>query len=493
VTASGQSATRVLTRPRAAVLGEPRSAGRRLLIWGGIALAISIPVYVAGWAAGWPQLTPNTIDLQVYIDGGMIVRHIAPVYDPHLASPLYDWQNLEGLNFTYTPFAAVAFAVVSFVPWSVLTQLTVIVNVLALAGACWLALGSLGYSGRVRTGAALLATAGTFWLEPVQRTVFFGQVNLVLMLLVLLDLCLPDQVAGKWWKGTGIGIAAGIKLVPLVFIPYLLLTRRFREAAVATGVFCATIALGFVALPRDSVTWWVKGLFMQSGRTGFPGVLQNQSLHGVLTRFAGSVHAGTPIWLAAAVIVGVVGVLTAAVLHRAGEPMLGILTCALTGLLVSPISWDHHWVWIAPGFIVMGHFAVRAWRAGQRRAATALWVLNVVVWGAFAAWPIAPLMPKAETAGAVGLDGLLWLVPSTPETLYSQVGDRPWLTEYHWRGLSLIGGNLYVLVGLGLLALLIVTAVRMTRQARGPDVSSGRAAGGTGVVVGADAVGEPGA
>jgi alpha-1,2-mannosyltransferase len=493
VTVSGSSVARALARPRSAVLGEPRSGGRRLLIWGVVAFAATVAVYAGGWAAHWLYLTPEPLDLQVYIDGGLIVRHVVPLYDPHLASPLYDWTSIRGWNFTYTPFAAVAFALVSFISWSVLAQLSVAGSAAALAVSSWLVLGSLGYAGRTRAGVALLATTAAFWTEPVQRTLLLGQVNLVLMLLVLLDLCLPDHVAGKWWKGTGIGIAAGIKLVPLVFIPYLLLTRRFREAAVATGVFCATIALGFVALPRDSVTWWVKGLFMQSGRTGFPGVLQNQSLHGVLTRFAGSVHAGTPIWLAAAVIVGVVGVLTAAVLHRAGEPMLGILTCALTGLLVSPISWDHHWVWIAPGFIVMGHFAVRAWRAGQRRAATALWVLNVVVWGAFAAWPIAPLMPKAETAGAVGLDGLLWLVPSTPETLYSQVGDRPWLTEYHWRGLSLIGGNLYVLVGLGLLALLIVTAVRMTRQARGPDVSSGRAAGGTGVVVGADAVGEPGA
>jgi alpha-1,2-mannosyltransferase len=460
VTASGQSATRVLTRPRAAVLGEPRSAGRRLLIWGGIALAISIPVYVAGWAAGWPQLTPNTIDLQVYIDGGMIVRHIAPVYDPHLASPLYDWQNLEGLNFTYTPFAAVAFAVVSFVPWSVLTQLTVIVNVLALAGACWLALGSLGYSGRVRTGAALLATAGTFWLEPVQRTVFFGQVNLVLMLLVLLDLCLPDQVAGKWWKGTGIGIAAGIKLVPLVFIPYLLLTRRFREAAVAAGVFCATIGLGFAVVPRDSTTWWLHGLFVQGGRVGFPAVMQNQSLHGMITRLAGSVHAGTAPWLAVAAVVAVAGLLTAAALHRAGQPLLGILTCALTGLLISPVSWDHHWVWVAPGLIAAVHFAIRAWRAGQRRAAAALGALIAVVWVVFGARPDGVWLPGT---GGIELTGLLWAVPTTQETTFFQLGDQRWFPEYHYSGLELIGGNVFALTGLGLLAVLIYLAIRFTR------------------------------
>jgi alpha-1,2-mannosyltransferase len=343
-----------------------------------------------------------------------------------------------------------------------LTPLSVAVSVAALAGSLWLVLHSLGYRGRTCAGAALLASAALFWLEPVQRTIFLGQVNLVLMLAILADLCLPDSVAGRWWKGTGIGIAAGIKLVPLVFIPYLLLTRRYREAAVATGVFCATIGLGFAVIPRDSGQWWLHGLFLQGSRVGFPGVMQNQSLHGIITRLAGSVAAGQPAWLVLAAVAGVAGIAAAALLHLAGHPVLGILTCALTGLLISPISWDHHWVWITLGLVAIGHYALRAWRAGQRRAAYALAGLAVVTWGAFAAWPVGLWTPRS--LGDIGLDGLIWAVPSTPETMFSQVGDRPWLVEYHYRGLDVIGGNLYIIVGTGLLALLMVLAVRLGRR-----------------------------
>jgi alpha-1,2-mannosyltransferase len=450
-----------LARPRATAAAEPRRGGGRLLAWGAAAVIISAAVYAAGWAAGWLYLTPQPLDLQIYVAGGLIVRHVAPLYDPHLASPLYGWTSIRGWMFTYTPFAAVVFALISFLPWSVLPALTVAVSLVCLAASLWLVLHALGYRGRACAGAALLGTAVLIWTEPVQRTLLLGQVNLVLMLAVLLDLCLPDEVAGRWWKGAGIGIAAGIKLVPLVFIPYLLLTRRFREAGVATGVFLATIGLGFVVIPRDSSQWWFHGLFLQGSRTGFIGVMQNQSLRGLITRLAGSVAAGEPGWLVAAVLVGAAGVVCAALLDRAGQPVLGILACALTGLLISPISWDHHWVWIAPGLVVLAHYSWRAWRLGQRRAAAALAALTVVTWGAFAAWPVAPWM--AHSRGDVGLDGLIWMVPSTPETLFSQVGDQRWLVEYHYQGLDFVGGNLYILVGGVLFALLIGTAVRLAR------------------------------
>jgi alpha-1,2-mannosyltransferase len=451
--------------PATAATAGPRRRRGRLLAWGAAACAASVAVYLAGRAAGWTSLAPNTVDLQVYIDGGLIVRHVAPLYDGGLASPLYDWTNLIGLDFTYTPFAAVVFAVASYIPWTILTQLSTLVSVAALAGSVWLILGPLGYRGRPRAAAALLAFAVVFWLEPVQRTIFLCQVNLVLMLLILLDLCLPDQVASGWWgrwgRGAGIGIAAGIKLVPLVFIPYLLLTRRFREAAVAAAVFCATIALGFAAIPRDSTAWWLDGLFQQAGRVGFPGVTQNQSLNGIITRFAGSVAGGRPAWTVA-------GVACAVALHRAGQPALGILACALTGLLVSPISWDHHWVWIAPGLVVLAHFAIRAWRAGRRRAAAGLAALTALVWVVFGARPEGVWLPN--TSG-LELDGLAWAVPTTKETVFFQLGDQPWFAEYHYTGLQLIGGNLFVLTGLVLFALLAATAVRLTRHPAKPQAA----------------------
>ena len=157
-----------------------------------------------------------------------------------------------------------------------------------------------------------------FWTEPVLRTIYLGQANLVLMALIIWDLCQPGRRpsgTSRWWKGAGVGIAAGIKLVPLIFIPYLLLTRKFRAAAVACAAFAATVAAGFAVAPADSDRWWLGGLFFNGGRTGFVGWEGNQSLRALLTRLAGSVAGAAPMWLAAALVTAVAGLACAALLE----------------------------------------------------------------------------------------------------------------------------------------------------------------------------------
>src|ERR1700739_4766448 len=124
------------------------------------------------------------------------------------------------------------------------------------------------------------------------------------MALIMWDLGQADR---RWWKGAGVGIAAGIKLVPLIFIPYLLLTRRFRQAAVAAGTFAATAVLGAMVLPADSRAWWLEGRFLNSSRTGFPAWEGNQSLEGLITRLSGSIAAGRPLWVVAVGVPLIVG------------------------------------------------------------------------------------------------------------------------------------------------------------------------------------------
>lgn len=174
------------------------------------------------------------VDLRVYRDGGLIVRHISPPYDGKLANPLYDWPlNNQSLKFTYTPFAAIVFALISFIPMKPLLVLSVIVNIASLVAALWFTFRALGYADRrVRLGATLLAAAVTFWLQPVVRTIYLGQVNLILMAAIIWDLTQVEFTANgkrRWWAGAVTGVAAGIKLVPLIFVPYLLLTKRFRR------------------------------------------------------------------------------------------------------------------------------------------------------------------------------------------------------------------------------------------------------------------------
>jgi len=438
-----------------------RVKGTRILIAGAVAFLLVF----AGWAfyvASHPTSTTLfPVDLQVYRDGGLIVRHISPPYQANLAHPLYDWPtNNEALKFTYTPFAALFFAAVSFVPWSILPHLSQIVNLLALLAATWFTMGALGYqSRRVRAGGALLGAAAGLLTEPVFRTMYLGQINLLLMALIIWDLSQPDTASRSRWKGIATGICAGIKLTPLIFIPYLLLTRKFRAAGNASGAFVVTMLLGFLILPGDSRDYWLNGLFIQDGRTGFVGWGGNQSLRAMVTRLAGSINAGTPIWIVGAVLVTVLGLLIATMLHRAGHPMLGLLTAALVGLLDSPISWDHHWVWVVPGMMVAVHYGVRAWQAGRHRGgALGCVALAVGMLLIFAPWP-GSLWSVKTTGPGDFTKGLIWSAPSTRVIKYIEFGDKKWFLEYHWRGLQVLAGNAYVLTGLVALAILGFTAL----------------------------------
>ncbi len=256
---------------------------------------------VAGYALlvhASPQYSWAQIDTAVYRDGGIAVRN-----QPAMLYAL--GFGAAKLPFTYTPFAALLFAAgsgASFATWQVgLAVLTIgLLPVVA-----YLSLGLAGRpAGLARAAAAFAIAAVGLWLEPVAMTLFFGQINLVLLALVVGDLALPDRIKGK---GIGIGLAAGIKLTPLIFIPYLLFTRRVKAAAVSALTFAVTVGLGFALLPHASAVYW-GGKITRPGSKPFH--LDNQSLNGVILRLT---HAGPDAhayWLVAVVVVGIVGLAT---------------------------------------------------------------------------------------------------------------------------------------------------------------------------------------
>jgi alpha-1,2-mannosyltransferase len=426
---------------------------RWLLPAGALLLAAALAAYLADLVTHLSYMAAMR-DLVVYRNGGLIVRHVSPAYDPHHGSPLYDWTGPNGVQFTYPPFAAVIFSVASVLSWTAMRWAMTLASLAALGLSTWLVFGALGYRDRpaVRLGATLGVSALALATEPVQQTLALGQVNLLLMLLVVADLltggALTPGGRTRWWHGLGIGIAAGVKLTPLIFIPYLLLIRRYRQAAVASGVFAATVALGYAILPRDSGTYWAHGLFLKANRIVFLGTRGNQSLRGVLTRLAGSVSSGTVPWIAAAVLVTVAGLVAAALLYRARQPVPAMLACALTGLLVSPLSWDHHWVWVAPGIALLAHLGAAA---GRRAVRAAWWAAGVLLFLVFACWPQFWHLSQSGLTPA----GLGWYAPGT----YFATGSKPWYHEFHWHGLQLLAGNSAVLAGLACLAALAVAAV----------------------------------
>jgi alpha-1,2-mannosyltransferase len=422
--------------------------GRTLLIVGAVAAAVAATLYVIALATHPMNTNLKGFDLQVYLGGA----HQAL----HHSHDLYTWeyQGHPGIQFTYTPFAALAFAAGLALPFKALMAVVTIVSLFCLVATIWIAFRQLGWEKTSRLGATLLLSGLLLWTEPVQRALYLGQVELALMALVVWDLCQPDR---RRWKGAATGIAAGIKLVPLLFIVYLLLTRRFRQAAVAAGAFVVTVIIGFIVYPNSSVTWWLDGDFVQAGRTGFVGGQQNQSLRGIMTRLIGSVNGTVAPWLLVAIAVGLAGLAAAVILDRHGYTFAGLMAAALTALLISPISWDHHWVWIAPGLALIVDAAVRAGRAGATGLRAAWYALAAAVLIVFASWPDF----WSKTAGLLQ-GGWINYAPSAS----FPSGDNPRYPEYHWHGLELIAGNLELLAGLGLFVVVLAVAFHFYRGTR---------------------------
>ncbi len=441
------AATGRVTEPAPPALASPPprqpAGGGWWVAAGAGALTAAVVLYAANLLSHPQAGLLSWLDLRFYVAAGQVARH-APAM-------LYRWQYQPGMRFTYPPFAALLFSGLRAIPWGMLAWAWTAASALALGLVAWLTFGALGWAGRRRAGAALAVTAAAFWTEPVQRVLHWGQVDLLLMALVVWDLCQPGR---RRWQGVGIGLAAAVKLVPLIFIPYLLLTRRPRQTAVALGTFVALAGVGFLALPAASGRWWFGGLWLHVGRVGFAGSVANQSLLGYLIRSTGSLAAATPWWLAVATLVGATGLEAAARWHRCGRPVHGWLTCALTGLLISPVSWDHHWVWLVPALVLPADGALRG------RSAWARWACGVALAGLAV---LAGTWPDGWPPPAGQPWGLIWAAPHTPGV--AGLGPHP---EYHWQGAALVAGNLYLLAGLAMLAGLTVLAFRAPPAATAP-------------------------
>jgi alpha-1,2-mannosyltransferase len=423
-----------------------------------IALLLAAALLWAAEALYWsaearhPRVVLGWFDLNVYNDAGLIVRQ--------LPSILYSWQLMPAVKFTYTPFAALLFAGGSMVPWSVLHWVMTIASIAAVPLTAWLVLGAMGIRGTGRLAAALAVAAVGLWMEPVTKALALGQIELLLMLLIVADLTWADR---RLLKGAGIGLAAGIKLVPLLFIPFLLAAGKVRQAAVAAAAFAATVAIGFAVLPSQSVRWWLTGYFMQPGKTGGVNALVNQSLLGMMARAFGGAAAARPIWLAADISIAVIGVTGAALLTRAGKVVPGWVLCAVTAAIVSPISWDHHWVWIVPILAMLAGLAMTGGRLITR--CLALFGLGLAV-AVFGAWP-------RYYGGDWGLipHGLLgWYPPSNKDFLIT-----------HLSGWMVLTWNLYVIGGLVILVIMAgagywtwLAARRGRAAGRPPRLLSGR-------------------
>jgi alpha-1,2-mannosyltransferase len=346
------------------------------------------------------------VDLAVYRDGGRAILDHARLYELRFPGDL---------AFTYPPLAALVFVAVAKASLGVTEPIVTVGSMILLPVMLRQALRlqplSSWLSNAQASRAALVVGAAALWLEPMWTTLRYGQIDVLIATLILFDLSRDDESRSK---GVAIGLAIGLKLTPGIFAAYLLFTRRYRAAVTSLVVFVLTVAAGFALAPGDSQEFW-GGDFLYPKRVGRIENAANQSLRGAWARVLHSLSVET-VWLCSAVVVGAVGMVLACRAGRRGEEALGFSLCALTGLLVSPVSWSHHWVLAIPVLLL---FVMSAHRAGSTKRLLASLLVAIV-----------------------GYSQMIWWVPV----------NRPRHSELHLGSGGLLLADSYVLGGLVALA-----------------------------------------
>lgn len=355
------------------------------------ALAIGIGLWCGLLAWRWSWF----IDLRVYELGASAL----------FGGDLYDVRfHVADLPFTYPPFAAVLMLPLAVLPIWLSAALWSTACVLVLG---WVVATALRASGTDLPAYAVpVVTAGALLLEPVWATLSFGQVNIFLMAAILADVLRPDRRHAGWL----VGVVAGIKLTPLFFVAFLVVTGHRRAAGTAVAAFAGTVLVGTVVAPRASWSYWSEILW-DPGRIGGVEYAGNQSVLGTLSRLLGH-ETPTVLWFAVAGALACWALVVAAMLWRSpeGRP-LAVCIAALGMLLASPISWSHHWVWLV--------------------------AIVLALWGSG--------LPRARTVGV-----LVALVAASRSIWWAPFRNG---REYDWDVAQGLAGNAYVIVAVALIAI----------------------------------------
>jgi alpha-1,2-mannosyltransferase len=346
---------------------------------GWIATAAGAAAVVVALVVLYSAYLPLMNDFEVYYYGGSRVLQTGETGVNELYAPR------DGLPFTYPPFAALLFALLATLS---ISASSLVFITMALAGAAvvsaWLARHYFGIRGwkdafadwRFRA-VALAGTAAILLLGPWRDTFDFGQINIILMGLILADFALYGKSrAGemRWPAGLLIGLAAGIKLTPLAFGLYFLVRRDFKALGWMAAGFFGSIALSWALLPQASVTFWTR-ILPDTGRIGGPGYVDNLSVKGLL------IHLGLPdsgftsaVWLVISLALVAVAALVIKWAVDADENFVAVSATALLMLLISPVSWSHHWVWMAVALPSMA-FALHRVPSRDGRMRLAGWII----------------------------------------------------------------------------------------------------------------------
>lgn len=283
---------------------------------------------------------PSGIDLAVYRGAGVALLSGESPYHPSFAT---DFGG--GLPFTYPPFAAVLSVALAYIPFTLLLITWTVASMVAL----WAGL-RMWFPTRSRCF-VMLALAASVWFTPVTDVLLLGQIGIFLVVGTYWDSVRVGKTAGAL-----VGVLAAVKLVPGLFILYFLVTRQWRKFVISVASFLACTGVSFLVLPNDAVTYF-RSLASATDRvTGDPGFYSNQSLLGLLARMNVS-----DAWAIAAAVALIVVLWAAFRMYSRGYAAPAVTMVGLGSCLISPITWQHHMVWLIPGMVYACSFGVSAY------------------------------------------------------------------------------------------------------------------------------------
>ena len=385
---------------------------------------VLIALYVGATTFGGTFLPwrPMMVDLEVYRQAGAVLLAGGDFYD--LPGPL---------QFLYPPFAAVLALPLALLPATVVQLGWTAAGALALVAI----LHRFGLKGWVLS---LAGSAVVYLVEPVVQTLTFGQLGIFLVALVVLDLAPGPRVFSRRLlpEGALTAVATAIKLTPAIFVVYLLLVRKFRAfwVAVVTGVVVTLISFAFV--PAASYEFWTR---LAHGDTGLGHSIiyyTNQSVMADIVRIFGLGQTPAIVGLVLSAAVAVAGLWAATLWHRLGDVRLAVNLCGVAGLLASPVSWLHHFVWVVP----LAMSLVERRPIGRRRLPTWYLALGWVFVGWIVVAPFTDLPNGADVelqwtwsqhllasitalVGLVLLAGAILIARPRVLTIFARTGRQP--------------------------------------------------------------------
>ncbi|MEV4619309.1 glycosyltransferase 87 family protein [Asanoa sp. NPDC049573] len=358
------------------------TAGRRaVLLW-----SLFGVVAVVSCALVWRR--PDRLsDLHIYYGA---ITHL------RAGRPLYDYVAENGGPFTYPPFAALALGPIGFVPEGLLQILWLVATVGALAAIA-------AAVGRGRPELAAAVACGLLLSAPAQSNLRFGQVSVFVVLLALVDAL---GLTPARYRGCLVGLAAAVKLTPLLFVVYFLAAGRYRDAGRAAGAFVAAAAVGALVLPSASWTYWT-GTMFETARIGNLASLGNQSVQGMLLRVGLPTTALPLVWAALVALLCVVALLRARRLALEGHPTKAAVLVGCATVAASPVSWTHHQLWpVLAAMLLIGTRGAVHRAAGAALLTAMVLSLGVVLAGVSFTPGVQFVLENARALGTVGICAL---------------------------------------------------------------------------------------